>query len=439
MSRILKNFINSKEKHFKHLQRLSKINVRKWAIKISDIQKGYSNFYNPKSVQPYIPYVAKGPWIKTAEGKYIYDTGGYGMLGLGHNPSDVVNSLKKEQVMANIMTPNISQKYFWDIIRKELEPEYKSILCLNSGSEVNTMAMRIANIHQRNHPVIVSMIGSFHGRTEKPALASFSCRKTYEENLSDYQNKNLPTYFINYNDIDHAEYIYRKIEKNNQFPEITLIEPVQGEGNPGEIMKPEFYKYLRERTREMGGLLLADSVQAGLRCTGELSITRYPGFKGLEPPDFETFSKAINAGQFPLSVLALSENLTNNFRLGLYGNTMTGNPRGLDIGISVLKNITPDVKKNIVEKGKIMKEHFYELETKYSFIEKITGTGLLLAIHLDKRLDVLDVEYRLRKKGLNVIHGGENALRFTPWFLISEEEIKYICQILEEEFVKLEI
>ena len=31
----------------------------------------------------------------------------------------------------------------------------------------------------------------------------------------------------------------------------------------------------------------------------------YPDFQSAAPPDFETFSKSINAGQYPLSVLAL--------------------------------------------------------------------------------------------------------------------------------------
>ena len=31
-----------------------------------------------------------------------------------------------------------------------------------------------------------------------------------------------------------------------------------------------------------------------------------PGFEGFEAPDMETYSKALNAGQYPLSVLAVN-------------------------------------------------------------------------------------------------------------------------------------
>ena len=40
------------------------------------------------------------------------------------------------------------------------------------------------------------------------------------------------------------------------------------------------------------------------------------------------------------------------------------------------------------------------------------------------------LETTLRLNGLNVIHGGDNALRFTPYFKINEEEIDLVKQIL---------
>ena len=53
-------------------------------------------------------------------------------------------------------------------------------------------------------------------------------------------------------------------------------------------------------------MFIIDSIQAGLRAQGALSIVDYPGFEGLEAPDMESYSKALNAGQFLLSVLALA-------------------------------------------------------------------------------------------------------------------------------------
>ena len=69
-----------------------------------------------------------------------------------------------------------------------------------------------------------------------------------------------------------------------------------------------------------------DSIQAGLRAHGVLSIVDYPNFEKAEAPDMETFSKALNAGQYPLSVLAVNARAAGLYRKGTYGNTMTTNP-----------------------------------------------------------------------------------------------------------------
>jgi 4-aminobutyrate aminotransferase-like enzyme len=42
------------------------------------------------------------------------------------------------------------------------------------------------------------------------------------------------------------------------------------------------------------------------------------------------------------------------------------------------------------------------------------------------------VEEWCRNNGLGVIHGGQNALRFTPHFAITSEEIDMIVDILRE-------
>ena len=57
-------------------------------------------------------------------------------------------------------------------------------------------------------------------------------------------------------------------------------------------------------------------------------------------------------------------------------------------------------------------------------------------IHLDEKYPVSEVELILRQNGLNVIHGGKNAIRFTPWFLINDDEINLIITILKNTFSK---
>jgi len=164
-----------------------------------------------------------------------------------------------------------------------------------------------------------------------------------------------------------------------------------------------------------------------------LSICDYPGFEDLPAPDMETYSKAMNGGQYPLSVLALSESASQLYRAGVYGNTMTTNPRALDIAVSVLNDITPEIRQNIVDRGREFLEKLTALKDELgSSITKVQGTGLLCSAELNparfKSYGTDSSEEYMRKHGINVIHGGTNALRFTPPFDIKSEEVDVIIQ-----------
>ena len=214
------------------------------------------------------------------------------------------------------------------------------------------------------------------------------------------------------------------------------MEPVLGEGDPGLAIRPQFYARARQLTLDHGTLLLIDSIQAGLRTQGVLSIVDYPGFGNLPAPDMETYSKALNAGQYPLSVLALSTRAAELYRSGIYGNTMTSNPRALDIAVAVLDNFTVDVRQNICDRGIEFIEKFQALADELGdAITNVQGTGLLLSCELNDRYDCYgagSTEEYLRKHGLGVIHGGTNSLRYTPTFTMTSAEVDLVVSLTRD-------
>jgi acetylornithine/succinyldiaminopimelate/putrescine aminotransferase len=218
-----------------------------------------------------------------------------------------------------------------------------------------------------------------------------------------------------------------------------FVEPVMGEGDPGRAMTPEFYKAARRLTADMGTLLIVDSIQAAFRAQGCLSIVDYPGFRELDPPDLETYSKAVNGGQFPLSILALGERAAPIYTRGVYGNTKTANPRACDVAVAVLDYVTPALRRNVQERGQEFLEKFKGLAKEFpGVVRKVQGTGLLVSIDINP--DAFQVVGRgqledgLRKHGIGVIHGGANSLRFTPHFEITSKEVDLIVQALRLAF-----
>ncbi len=426
------------------------------ADQVNRLQQGFTNFYADDTICPYVPLSAKGPWIVTTMGAVVHDSGGYGMLGFGHAPSAVLEAMNQPHVMANIMTPSVSQRDFVVAIGKELGNRHNggnpfaSYLCLNSGSESVSLAARLSDVNAKEltdeggryegrQIKILALDGAFHGRTDRPAQFSDSTLSTYAKHLASFRDSDrlitTPP-----NDIESLENVFAQANKDNVFIEAFFIEPVMGEGNPGMGTTREFYDRARTLTKLHGSLLLVDSIQAGLRAQGCLSIVDYPGFEDCEAPDMETYSKALNAGQYPLSVLAITAETAKLYRKGIYGNTMTSNPRALDVACAVLSEVDDELRNNIRDRGV---ELFDKLKALGKELDddmyKVQGTGLLASGELNpdkfKSYGANSTEEYLRKKGINVIHGGRNALRFTPHFRITSDEIDMMLAAVKDALI----
>lgn len=422
---------------------------------VSLLQEDYVNFYAPATVNPYIALAAKGPWIITSHGAVVHDNGGYGMLGAGHGPNRVIDAMSQNWVMANVMTPSFSHSRLANALKSELghtrgHCPFTKFICMNSGSESMTVALRIADINANkqtgpggkyeNYPIkMIAVERSFHGRTDRPAQISHSCKSGYDKNLATFQKRdNL--ILVPANDPAALEEVFQRSVKEKFFIELVAIEPIQGEGNPGMCVTREFYDAARRLTNEHDSMLLVDSIQAGIRGQGCLSVIDYAGFQDAEVPDMETWSKAINAGQYPLSVLGMNDRASSMYVVGIYGNTMTTNPRALETAVAVLEEITPELRQNIKDRGAEFVEKLQLLAAELpGTITKVQGTGLLLSAELvPEKYPVVGfdaVEPWCRRKGLGVIHGGHNALRFTPHFRITSEEIDLIIDIVREALI----
>jgi len=422
---------------------------------LAKAQAGYVNFYPDDAINPYLPAAARGPWIVTLKGAVLHDNGGYGMLGFGHNQPAILEALSRPQVMANVMSPSVSQLRFTRAMNRELGRSrggnpYTQYLCLNSGSEAVGLACRIADVNAKlmtdaggryaNRTIKrLSVRGAFHGRTDKPALYSDSTRKTYQQHLASYRHEDTLITVAPY-DVAQLEAAFADADKHGWFIEAMFLEPVMGEGDPGRAVTPEFYKAARELTEAHGTLLLVDSIQAGLRAHGVLSIIDYPGFENLPAPDMETFSKALNAGQYPLSVLAVSDRTAGLYRKGIYGNTMTTNPRALDVALATMELLTDEVRDNIRARGEEFVAKLDKLKDELGgLITKVQGTGLLFSCELAPQFKCYgssSTEEYMREHGVGVIHGGANSLRFTPHFNVTSAEVDLVIDHVRQALLK---
>src|SRR5690606_25950593 len=112
------------------------------------------------------------------------------------------------------------------------------------------------------------------------------------------------------------------------------------------------------------------------------------------------------------------------------GNTMTTNPRAMDVACAVLDSLTPAIRANIVVRGKEFVAKLEALQRELpTLLTKVQGTGLLFSCELADTFKCYgsdSIEEYMRERGIGVIHGGANSLRFTPHFTITDAEVDLV-------------
>ena len=133
-------------------------------------------------------------------------------------------------------------------------------------------------------------------------------------------------------------------------------------------------------------------------------------------------------------MLAVTEQAAQVYRKSTYGNTMTTNPRALDVACATLALFTPQIRDNIRLRGAQALRKLEALQAELGgLITKVQGTGLLFSCELAPQYKCYgagSTEEWLRHHGVNVIHGGENSLRFTPHFGMDEAELDLLVGLI---------
>ena len=133
----------------------------------------------------------------------------------------------------------------------------------NSGAEANECAMKLARVWSKRFShggnVIVTLEGSFHGRTMETIAAT--AQPVKQELFTP-----LPEGFIHVplNDIDALQAVFKDHEQQVC---AIMLEPIQGESGVHPCTQ-EFVRACEQLAHAHGALLIADEVQTGICRTG---------------------------------------------------------------------------------------------------------------------------------------------------------------------------
>lgn len=370
---------------------------------------------------PIVLVKGKGCKVWDVNGReYLDFIGGIAVCALGHSSPTVAEAIK-EQVEKLVHVSNL----FYTVPQVELskflvEHSFADrVFFCNSGAEANEAAIKLARRYankkfggKRN--IIISMEGSFHGRT----MATLSA--TGQKKIQDGFDPLLQGFrFVPFNDIPSLE------KAMDEDVCAVLLEPIQGEG--GVICPDEDYlREVRKLCDERDVIMILDEVQVGCGRTGKLFAYEHYGIE----PDIMTLAKAMANG-LPIGAMLSKEKFEEAFGPGTHASTFGGTPLVTYVSLKVLKKIVEDgILENCSKMGKYFKDGLEELKKRFSFIKDVRGKGLILGMELD--IEGQKIVKRCMEKGFLINCVQERVLRFLPPLIIKKEEIDSLLNALND-------
>ena len=249
-----------------------------------DVMELYDQYILRTSTRtPHVFTKGKGCRILDIHGKeYLDFFPGWGVSGLGHCPPRVVRAIRTQAGRILHVSNNYHNVLQARLAREIVKNSFDAkVFFANSGAEANEAAIKL--IRAFGHPnryEILSMTGSFHGRTL--ATVTMTGQAKYKEGFGP-----LPQGFreVPFNDLKAVEQAIT--------PETIAIfvELIQGEGGVYEA-DPEFIRGLRRICDEKKMILVFDEVQTGVGRTGKFFGFQHYGVT----PDIMTLAKTLGGG-----------------------------------------------------------------------------------------------------------------------------------------------
>jgi len=315
---------------------------------------------------------AEGVFLFTPQGRRIMDlVSGVCVSNTGHGNSEILNAVKDQidrhmHLMVYGEIIQSPQSEHAALLTSCLHPSLNSVYYVNSGSEANEAALKLAK-RATNRREIVSFVGSYHGSTHGAlsVMGSEEFKNSFRPLLPGVIN-------INFNSFEDLSLITEKTA-------CVIAEPVMAEA--GVVIPLDGYlKALRERCNETGTILIFDEIQTGFGRCGELFAYQKYGVV----PDILTLAKALGGGM-PLGALVASSKLMTMWQsnpvLG-HITTFGGHPvccaaAHASLKILLRERWVPEVS----EKSAI----FVNSLKGHRAVKEIRAEGLLIAVDLKER------------------------------------------------------
>ncbi|MDR1342235.1 MAG: aspartate aminotransferase family protein [Prevotellaceae bacterium] len=364
--------------------------------------------------------------VSRAEGIYLYATNGQRYIDLvsgvsvssvGHSHPKVVAAVQRQAAQymhlmvygEYIQSPQVllAQK-----LCALLPQSLSSVYFVNSGSEANEGAMKLAKRYTRRAEM-VCFRNAYHGSTQGALsmAGDDAFKQTFRPLLPD----------VRVLDFNSEEQLAQITERTA----CVIVEPIQGEAG---VVAPQrnFLQQLRNRCTAVGALLIFDEVQTGMGRTATMfAFERYGA-----TPDILTLGKAFGGGM-PLGAFVASGALMSCLANPALGHITTfgGHPVSCAAGLAAMEVMEEEGLLPEVERKKLL---LAEAMLAHPAVKEVRGEGLLLAVELGEAQRVQRFFRKTLQHGLAIdwFLFCNTAFRIAPPLNITDEQIGEACNLL---------
>jgi acetylornithine/N-succinyldiaminopimelate aminotransferase len=359
--------------------------------------------------QPITIVAGHGSWVTDDAGRdYLDLVAGIAVDVLGHAHPAVTEALARQA--ATLV--HVSNLYYTlpqlDLAEALIaRSPFDRAFFTNSGTEANEAAIKLARRYGggRGAHEIVSLTGSFHGRT-LGSLAATGQPK-YQAPFAP-----LPPGFHHVlpNESDAFD------EVVTESTCAVLLEPIMGEGGI-HALTDAFLIAAREACDRVGALLIFDEVQTGIGRTGT-----FFAFEATPVvPDAVTLAKGLGGG-VPIGALLVREDAAA-FKVGDHGTTLGGNPLACAAALATLDVIDREgLLANARARGDQLIRGL-EAFVADGIAAAVRGRGLMLGLETVGPVARAAMAAARDRHGLLVNATGDTTLRMVPPLTISEDEV----------------
>lgn len=353
---------------------------------------------------PEIVEKAGGCYVEDATGKRILDfTSGQMCATVGHNHPNIVAAIRRScdtalHLFSGMIPRSVVQ--LADRLAKILPPPLSKSLFVNTGSESNDAAIKMAKLATGGFEV-VGLGGSWHGVTGNASGVSFaSDRKGYGPGMpGTYVIPEPNAYRCPIRHCrDACDRTCMKVGfelydmQSTGSRAAVIAEPVISAG--GVIVPPEgYFDALRDEARKRGMLLIFDEAQTAFGRLGSWFAASHLGVT----PDIMTVSKTLGGG-IPLAGVITNDDIeaTCHRRGFAFYTSHVSDPLPATVGLAVLDTIEQeDLLARSREMGGYLAARLEELRARHEEIGDVRGMGLLRGVELVKDRETREPNHEL--------------------------------------------